>query len=145
MVQTAALLKPSQKVLDAIKEYTVKIDSETISDLPLKATLIFEALQKYNVSAAALADVLGKSPEIVNIYLNQRIDPNLLMDLYGVPYREIDRAIFARQYHVTARSSQFSLYSLFARSHRWNRSTGQCGQPFATYRTANPSRRWLLG
>jgi len=97
MVQTAALLKPSQKVLDAIKEYTVKIDSETISDLPLKATLIFEALQKYNVSAAALADVLGKSPEIVNIYLNQRIDPNLLMDLYGVPYREIDRAKVERQ------------------------------------------------
>jgi len=97
MVQTAALLKPSQKVLDAIKDYTVKIDSETISDLPLKATLIFEALQKYNVSAAALADVLGKSPEIVNIYLNQRIDPNLLMDLYGVQYREIDRAKVERQ------------------------------------------------
>lgn len=97
MVQTAALLKPSQKVLDAIKDYTVKIDSETISDLPLKATLIFEALQKYNVSPAALADVLGKSAEIVNIYLNQRIDPNLLMDFYGVPYREIDRAKVERQ------------------------------------------------
>ena len=97
MVQTAALLKPSQKVLDAIKEYTVKIDSETISDLPLKATLIYEALQKYNVSPATLADVLGKSPEIVNIYLNQRIDPNLLMDFYGVPYREIDRAKVERQ------------------------------------------------
>ena len=97
MVQTAALLKPNQKVLDAIKAYTVKTDSETISDLPLKATLIFEALQKYNVSAAALADVLGKSPEIVNIYLNQRIDPNLLMDLYDVPYREIDRAKVERQ------------------------------------------------
>lgn len=97
MVQTAALLKPSQKVLDAIKDYTVKIDSETISDLPLKATLIFEALQKYNISAAVLADVLGKSPEIVNIYLNQRIDPNLLMDLYGVQYREIDRAKVERQ------------------------------------------------
>jgi hypothetical protein len=97
MVQTAALLKPSQKVLDAIKEYTVKIDSETISDLPLKATLIYEALQKYNISQATLADVLGKSPEIVNIYLNQRIDPNLLMDFYGVPYREIDRAKVERQ------------------------------------------------
>lgn len=97
MVQTAALLKPSQKVLDAIKEYTVKIDSETISDLPLKATLIYEALQKYNISPATLADVLGKSPEIVNIYLNQRIDPNLLMDFYGVPYREIDRAKVERQ------------------------------------------------
>ena len=97
MVQTAALLKPNQKVLDAIKEYTVKIDSETISDLPLKATLIFEALQKYNVSATTLADILGKSPEIVNIYLNQRIDPNLLMDLYGVQYREIDRAKVERQ------------------------------------------------
>jgi hypothetical protein len=97
MVQTAALLKPSQKVLDAIKDYTVKIDSETISDLPLKATLIYEALQKYNVSPAALADVLGKSAEIVNIYLNQRIDPNLLIDFYGVPYREIDRAKVERQ------------------------------------------------
>ena len=97
MVQTAALLKPSQKKLDAIKEYTVKIDSETISDLPLKATLIYEALQKYNISQATLADVLGKSPEIVNIYLNQRIDPNLLMDFYGVPYREIDRAKVERQ------------------------------------------------
>lgn len=97
MVQTAALLKPSQKVLDAIKEYTVKIDSETISDLPLKATLIYEAMQKYNVSAATLAEVLGKTPEIVNIYLNQRIDPNLLMDFHGVPYREIDRAKVERQ------------------------------------------------
>lgn len=97
MVQTAALLKPSQKVLDAIKEYTVKIDSETISELPLKATLIYEGLQKYNVSPATLADVLGKSREIVNIYLNQRIDPNLLMDFHGVPYREIDRAKVERQ------------------------------------------------
>ncbi len=97
MVQTAALLKPSQKVLDAIKDYTVKIDSETISDLPLKATLIYEAMQKYSVSPATLADVLGKSPEIVNIYLNQRIDPNLLMDFHGVPYREIDRAKVERQ------------------------------------------------
>ena len=97
MVQTAALLKPNQKVLDAIKDFTVKTDSETISDLPLKATLIFEALQKYNVSATTLADILGKSPEIVNIYLNQRIDPNLLMDLYGVQYREIDRAKVKRQ------------------------------------------------
>lgn len=97
MVQKAALLKPSQKVLDAIKEYTVKIDSETISDLPLKATLIYEGLQKYNVSSATLAEVLGKSPEIVNIYLNQRIDPNLMMDFHGVPYREIDRAKVERQ------------------------------------------------
>jgi hypothetical protein len=97
MVQTAALLKPSQKKLDAIKDYTVKIDSETISDLPLKATLIFEALQKYNISPATLADVLGKSPETVNDYLSQRIDPNLLMDFYGVPYREIDRAKVERQ------------------------------------------------
>ena len=97
MVQTAALLKPSQKVLDAIKDYTVKIDSETISDLPLKATLIYEALQKYNVSAATLAETLGKESEIVNIYLNQRIDPNLLIDFHGVPYREIDRAKVERQ------------------------------------------------
>lgn len=97
MVQTAALLKPSQKVLDAIKDYTVKIDSETISDLPLKATLIYESLQKYNVSPAILADVLGKSPEIINVYLNQRIDPNLMMDFHGVPYREIDRAKVERQ------------------------------------------------
>jgi len=97
MVQTAALLKPSQKVLNAIKDYTVKIDSETISDLPLKATLIFEALQKYNVSPAILAEVLGKSIQTVNDYLSQRIDPNLLMDFHGVPYREIDRAKVERQ------------------------------------------------
>ena len=97
MVQTAALLKPSQKVLDAIKDYTVKIDSETISDLPLKATLIYESLQKYNVSAAILAEVLGKSVQTVNDYLNMRIDPNLLMDYKGFPYREIDRAKVERQ------------------------------------------------
>lgn len=97
MVQTAALLKPSQKVLDAIKDYTVKIDSETISDLPLKATLIYEAMQKYNVSAAVLAEVLGKSVQTVNDYLNMRIDPNLMMDYKGFPYREIDRAKVERQ------------------------------------------------
>lgn len=97
MVQTAALLKPSKKILDAIKDYTVKIDSETISDLPLKATLIYEAMQKYNVSAATLAEVLGKSVQTVNDYLSQRIDSNLLMDFHGVPYREIDRAKVERQ------------------------------------------------
>jgi hypothetical protein len=97
MVQMAALLKPSQKVLDAMKDYTVKIDSETISDLPLKATLIYEAMQKYNVSAAVLADALGKSVQTVNDYLNMRIDPNLIMDYKGFPYREIDRAKVERQ------------------------------------------------
>jgi hypothetical protein len=44
-----------------------------------------------------LADVLGKSPETVNDYLSQRINPNLLMDFYGVPYREINRAKVERQ------------------------------------------------
>lgn len=100
MAQTAALLKPSQKVLDAIKAYTVKIDGETISDYPLKATLIFEAMQRYGVTAAVLAETLGKPLEVVNAYLDQRINPAQTgTDPYrgNRPYREIDRAKVERQ------------------------------------------------
>lgn len=94
---TAALLKPNAKVLQAIKDYTIKIDSETISDYPLKATLIYEAIQKYGVSVAVLAEILGKTPGTVQAYLDQRIDPNLYIDQSGRSYFEIDRAKVERQ------------------------------------------------
>jgi ribosome-binding protein aMBF1 (putative translation factor) len=94
---TAALLKPNAKVLQAIKDYTVKIDSETISDYPLKATLIYEAIQKYGVSVAVLAEILGKTPETVQTYLNQRIDPNLIIKTPDREYLEINRAKVERQ------------------------------------------------
>lgn len=94
---TAALLKPGVKVLQAIKDYTVKIDSETISDYPLKATLIYEAIQKYGVSVAILAEILGKTPQAVQAYLDQRIDPNLYINQSGRSYFEIDRAKVERQ------------------------------------------------
>ena len=94
---TAALLKPNQKVLQAIKDYTVKIDSESISDYPLKATLIYEAMQKYGVSTTVLAEILGKTPETVQAYLDQRIDPNLYITTPSRKYFEIDRAKVERQ------------------------------------------------
>ncbi len=93
----AALFKPNTATLEALKAYVIKIDSENISDMPLKATLIFEALQKYGVSPAVLADSLGMTIEAVNAYLNKRIDPALTIDFHGKPYKEINRAKVERQ------------------------------------------------
>lgn len=99
MAQTAALFKPAQKVLDAIKAWTIKIDSEdtAISDYPLKASLIYEGMQKWGVTAPVLAETLGKPLEVVNAYLDQRIDPTLTIDFHGMPYKELDRAKVERQ------------------------------------------------
>jgi hypothetical protein len=93
----AALFKPNTATLEALKAYVIKIDSENISDMPLKATLIFEALQKYGVSPAVLADSLGMTIEAVNAYLNKKIDPALTIDFHGKPYKEINRAKVERQ------------------------------------------------
>lgn len=93
----AALFKPSQATIDALKTYVIKIDSEKISDMPLKATLIYESMQKYGVSPAVLAESLGMTIEAVNAYLNQRIDPTLTIDFHGKPYKEINRAKIERQ------------------------------------------------
>lgn len=99
MAQTAALLKPAQKILEAIKDYTIKIDSEetTISDYPLKAALIYEAMQKWGVSAPVLAEELGISIDVANSYLSQRIDPSATVYFYGKPYKELDREKIKRQ------------------------------------------------
>jgi hypothetical protein len=94
---TAALFKPTQALQDALKAYVVKIDSETISDIPLKATLVFEALQKYNVSPTVLGEILGKSTETIEAYISQRIDPTMRVQFGGTNYLEIDRAKVERQ------------------------------------------------
>ncbi len=93
----AALFKPTQATIDALKAYVIKIDSESISTMPLKATLIFESMQKYGVSPAVLAESLGMTVDAVNSYLNQRIDPALTIDFHGKPYKEINRAKVERQ------------------------------------------------
>ena len=94
---TAALFKPTQALQDALKAYVVKIDSETISDIPLKATLVYEALQKYNVSPIVLGEILGKSTETIEAYISQRIDPTMRVQFGGTNYLEIDRAKVERQ------------------------------------------------
>lgn len=107
MAQTAALFKPAQKILEAIKDYTIKIDSEetTISDYPLKAALIYEGMQKWGVSAPVLAETLGKTLDVVNAYLDQRIDPSVTMDFHGTPYRELDRAKIERQIKLVKKAA----------------------------------------
>lgn len=94
---TAALFKPSQAIQDALKAYVVKIYSEEISDISLKATLIFEALQKYNVSPTVLAEILETNTEKVEAYISQRIDPSMRIQFVGKTYLEIDRAKVERQ------------------------------------------------
>jgi hypothetical protein len=97
MVQTAALLKPNQKVINALIDYVHKILDEPISDQALKATLISESMQKYGVNTQVLAEALGYSIGTVTDFLNQKIDPGQIVDFHSEKYKEIDRAKVERQ------------------------------------------------
>lgn len=102
---TAALLKPAQAKLDALNAYIDKVLNEAVSDTPLKATLIAEALQKYGISAAQAAESRGLTLDTVNSFLSGQIDPTMTVDFHGTPYREIDRAKVERQIRLVKQAT----------------------------------------
>lgn len=102
---TAALLKPAQAKLDALNAYIDKVLNEAVSDTPLKATLIAEALKKYGISAAQAAESRGLTLDTVNAFLSGQIDPALTVDFHGTTYREIDRAKVERQIRLVKQAT----------------------------------------
>jgi hypothetical protein len=102
---TAALFKPAQAKLDALNAYIDKVLNEPVSNTPLKATLIAEALQKYGISAAQAAESRGLTLDTVNAFLSGQIDPSMTVDFHGTPYREIDRAKVERQIRLVKQAT----------------------------------------
>lgn len=73
---TAALLKIDPRLAANIRAYIVQILGDPNADDRLRASLIKEAMTKYNVSAQTISDATGYTLDVINQYLSHAIQPN---------------------------------------------------------------------
>ena len=72
---TAALLKIDPKIAAGIRNYIAQILQNPNANDRLKASLILEAMGKYNVTVNTISDATGYKIETINQYLSQAISP----------------------------------------------------------------------
>jgi hypothetical protein len=73
---TAALLKIDPRLAANIRAYIAQILGDPNADDRLRASLIKEAMLKYNVSIQTISDATGYTLEVINQYLSHSIDPS---------------------------------------------------------------------
>ena len=73
---TAALLKIDPRLAANIRAYIAQILGDPNADDRLRASLIKEAMTRYNVSAQTISDATGYTLEVINQFLSQSIQQN---------------------------------------------------------------------